>query len=243
MSRGSTLARWRDLPGLVWTHAAAYGGASVDFFRGVTEETRTDDVPRRARTLRQLAAVAMVPLSFLLLVTAHLRGGVHGTRDRRSLVIAVRHSRARAMGALLVVVTAVVLVVCSSFLLVVVLAIASRSGELLTAAMWVGNVLFWALVVNVVAGGALQVVPALLSSSATTSIGEETPDGDRWVIESLAARTAADGAAAFLLAVRALRAFPPGRVLAAGARTDALRDGYVRLRFTAGEENRVYLET
>jgi len=36
---------------------------------------------------------------------------------------------------------------------------------------------------------------------------------------------------------------PAGQVLAAGARTDALRDGYERLGFTAGEENRVYLET
>lgn len=209
----------------------------------MSEEIRTDDVPRRVRVLRQLAAAAMVPLSFLLLVTAHLRGGVHGARDRRSLVIAVRHSRARALGALLLVFAAIVLVVCTAFLLVVVLAITVRSGELLTTAMWVGNVLFWALVVSVVAGAALQVVPALLSSSAKTSIGDETPDGDRWVIESLAARTAADGAAAFLLAARTLRAFPPGRVLAAGARTDALRDGYERLGFTAGEENRVYLET
>lgn len=243
MSRESTWARWRDLPGLVWTHAAAYGGASVDFFRGLGEEIRTDEVPRNVRVLRWLAAVAMVPLSFLLLATAHLRGGVHGARDRRSLVIAVRHSRARALGALLLVVTTIVLVVCTAFILVVVLAITTRSGELLTAVMWIGNVLFWALVVSVVAGGALQVVPALLSSSATTSIGDETPDGDRWVIESLAARTAADGAAAFLLAARTLRAFPTGRVLAAGARTDALRDGYERLGFTAGEENRVYLKT
>lgn len=215
----------------------------MDFFRGVSEEIRTDDVPSRVRALRKIAAVAMVPLSFLLVVTAHLRGGVHGARDRRSLVIAVRHSRARALGALLLVVSAIVLVVCTAFILVVFLAITMRWGELLTAVMWVGNVLFWALVVSVIAGGALQVMPALLSSSATTSIGDETPNGDRWVIESLAARTAGDGAAAFLLAARTLRAFPTGRVLAAGARTDALRDGYERLGFTAGEENRVYLET
>lgn len=215
----------------------------MDFFRGVSEEIRTDEVPRSVRALRWLAAVAMVPLSFVLVATAHLRGGVYGARDRRSLVIAVRHSRARALGALLLVFTTIVLVVCTAFILVVVLAITMRSGELLTAVMWIGNVLFWALIVSVVAGGALHVTPALMSSSATTSIGDETPDGDRWVVESLAARTAADGAAAFLLAARTLRAFPPGRVLAAGARTDALRDGYERLGFTAGEENRVYLET
>lgn len=215
----------------------------MDFFRGVSEEIRTDEVPRSVRALRWLAAVAMLPLSFVLVATAQLRGGVHGARDRRSLVIAVRHSRARALGALLLVFTIIVLVVCTAFILVVVLAITTRSGELLTVTMWVGNVLFWALIVSVVAGGALHVAPALMSSSATTSIGDETPDGDRWVIESLAARTAADGAAAFLLAARTLRAFPPGRVLAAGARTDALREGYERLGFTAGEENRVFLET
>lgn len=150
MSRGSTRARWRDLPGLVWTHAAAYGGASVDFFRGVSEEIRTDDVPGRVRALRQLAAVAMVPLSFLLLVTAHLRGGVHGARDRRTLVIAVRHSRARALGAQVLVAASLIVVVCTAFILVAVLAISTRSGELLTAAMSVGNLLLWVLVVSVV---------------------------------------------------------------------------------------------
>ncbi|WP_406245419.1 hypothetical protein ACI7YT_10170 [Microbacterium sp. M] len=78
------------------------------------------------------------------------------------------------------------------------------------------------------------------ASKSLSAVGEETPPGDRWVVESLAARTAADGAAAFRLAVRTLRSMPPGRVLVAVARTPELQAGYVKLGFTAGEKLRVY---
>lgn len=236
-------ARWRDLPGLVWTHAAAYGGASVDFFRGVSEQTRTDDVRPIVRALRVAAAVALVPLSFVLVASTHIRGGVYGTRDRRALVIAVQRSRGREMGALLLVAMGSALVVCAVFFLACLWAVWMRSAPLLTAVMLVGNALFWILATWFALGVALLLLPALLSSGATSSIGKDTPQGDRWVVESLAARSAADGAAAFLLAARTLRAFPPGRVLAVGARTNALRDGYERLGFIPLTGNLLYLET
>lgn len=74
-------------------------------------------------------------------------------------------------------------------------------------------------------------------------VGDETPSGERWVVESLAARQARDGTAAFRLAVRTVSAMPPERVLVALARTVSLRKAHVRLGFRLGEGNRVYRET
>ncbi|PQZ53151.1 hypothetical protein CQ040_16365 [Microbacterium sp. MYb54] len=227
----------------MWTHATAYGGASVDHFRGVSEEIRTDVVTWGVRVSRWLAAIAMIPMSFMILMPALVRGGLYGSRDRRALVVALRHSPARGLGALLGILMVVVAVVCAAYLLVVMWAVESRSGVLLSVVTSLGVALPWVLLLWGVAGGVLLVLPILRSESASKSIGEETPEGDRWVIESLAARTAADGAAAFMLAARTLRAFPPGRVLAAGARTKNLREGYERLGFEVGEENRVYRVT
>ncbi|MGW9113569.1 hypothetical protein [Microbacterium sp. NPDC055683] len=78
------------------------------------------------------------------------------------------------------------------------------------------------------------------ASKSLSAVGEETPPGEHWVVESLAARTAADGAAAFRLAVRTLRGLPSGRVLVAVARTPELQAGYVRLGFTPGDKLRVH---
>lgn len=200
-------------------------------------------MPRRVRLARRLAAVAMIALSFMIVVTALIRHGAYGTTDRRTLVIVVRNSRYGMLGALLLVAAVLVLLVSAVFCAIVLLAIEVRSGALITTAMSVGAALQWVALLWLLAGAALQLIPAMQRRSAKSPIGDETPAGERWVIESLAARATTDGPAAFRLAKRTLAAFPPGRLLVAGARTDALRDGYARLGFTVGKRNRVYRAT
>ncbi|WP_162817561.1 hypothetical protein [Microbacterium paraoxydans] len=228
---------------MVWTHARAFGGASVDYFRGAGEGIRTDRVSWGVRILRWLAAVGMLLLSFLAVTSAQVRRGVYSTADRRALVVVLPHSRPRTFGALLAIVMTLAGTVFAAFFGMIALAYAVQSPVPIYVASAVLPSIGWAVGVFLAVGAALQLLPAWLSGSTKDSIGPETPEGDRWVVESLAARSAADGSAAFRLASRVLRAFPPGRVLAAGARTDALRAGYERLGFTAGDDNRVYLET
>lgn len=80
---------------------------------------------------------------------------------------------------------------------------------------------------------------ALLGPSSLSPVGPETPKGERWVISSLAQRPGTERSAV-ILTRRLMRSLPSGAVLVASARTDELRDRYLRLRFTQGERRRVY---
>ncbi|MEK6311296.1 MAG: hypothetical protein V4737_12400 [Curtobacterium sp.] len=130
--------------------------------------------------------------------------------------------------------------------LVVLVGSAMRSVEVLNAALVLQSVViglevllvFWLLL-----GLAISLLGSLGRGISVSPVGDETPDGDHWVVQSLAARSAGDGTAALRLTVRTLQGLPSGRVLVAVARTEKLLQDYVKLGFSRGEKQRVYKAT
>lgn len=231
------------MPALAWTHASAFGGAVVDRVRGAEADVRSDDVSRRVRVARRAAAVVVLSLSFVAVVMAWMRRALYAGSDGRSMLVVKRRSLLGGLGPAAVLFAVLVFTGPLVLLAGLWVAIAVSSRAVLYWATAIVTGVSWVVIVWTLLGAVLILVGSLRRGVGVSPVGEETPDGERWVVESFAARAAADGASAFLLAGRTLKALPPGRVLVAVARTTSLQDGYVRLGFERGKQNRVFRRT
>lgn len=230
-------------PALTWTHACAFGGAAVDQLRGVAEQRRTDAVRAGVSLLRWLAAVITLPMSFMILMTAQLRGGLYASTDDRVVIAVKRRSRPLELLAILAIVGLPTLLAIGLLLGSLALAFAMRTPTPVMIVGTVLTVLIWTVIIWIVLGGAMLGISSVSRRSMSHETGEPIPAGPRWTVESLAARTPRDGAAAFLLAKRIIAGMPPGQVVVATARTASLRKVYLRLGFTAGTGPHVHLVT
>lgn len=237
------VTRWSRLGPLAWTYATAFGGATVDQVRGASEARRSDDVPRLVRALRVAAAIVLLPCALLFVCSARLRRALYAADDNRSLVVVKRVSSWKDAVTVGGVIAVPMIVWIGVVLGTMQLAVTTGSGAIFLLVYGVNSAVLGALAAWLVAGLLLLLVSSLRRGRAMTATGPETPQGERWVVEGLAARSERDGAAAFRLAVRAVGSAPEGKVIVAVARTDRLKEAYARLGFKHGALNRVFAVT
>lgn len=235
-----TRARATQIAGLAWTHASAFGGAVADRMSGSERRVRTDSVSSGHRARRRWAAIGMLPMSWISVTMSWMRRSLYATIDSRAMVVVRRRSVGTDMA--LITILAVgfsVLFLLLQFGCLLLL----RAGYPVAIALSQSIAFAYILLALWLLIAAILMIWQGSASKSLAAVGTETPAGEHWVIESLAARTAADGAAVFRLAMRTVRSMPAGRVLVAVARTPELQAGYVKLGFTAGDQQRVYSVT
>lgn len=207
---------------------------------GVERRVRTDTVSARQRTGRVWAAISVLPISWISVMTEWMRRSLYASSDARAMVVVRRRSTGMDVAMASILFAGFIIL----FMLLQVGCLLLRDAGFSWAAALSQAVLFaYILLTGWLIAAAILMVWKGIGSKSLSAVGPETPAGERWVVESLAARSAADGAAAFRLAVRTLRSIPVGRVLVAVARTPELQDGYVRLGFIAGDQQRVFKKT
>ncbi|UOR01497.1 hypothetical protein MUN77_15420 [Leucobacter allii] len=232
-----TRARGSQIAGLAWTHASAFGGAVADRMSGSERRVRTDSVSPRQRRTRRWAAIGVLPMSWITVTTSWMRRSLYATTDSRAMVVV----RRRSLGTDVALITILAVGFVALFMLLQFgCVLLLRAGYPVAVALSQCIAFAYLLLALWLMIAAILMIWQGSASKSLAAVGPETPAGEHWVVESLAARTAADGAAVFRLAVRTVRSMPAGRVLVAVARTPELQAGYVKLGFTPGDHQRVY---